>query len=102
MTEIDSKIRSWRAEDGAEQMIKEDIGHWRISMHTAPVGVMRSTYIMVPKGEASGRIIEKAAALFDAAYWLDRAAVDALEDAIVHDVMESGLDYRIVRCRGLC
>ena len=25
-------------------MIKEDIGHWRISMHPAPVGVMRPTY----------------------------------------------------------
>ena len=94
----DSKIRSWRAEDGAEQMIKEDIGHWRISMHPAPVGVMRSTYIVVPKGEAGKRIIEKAAALFDAASCAD----DTLEDAIVREVMESDLDYRIVRCRGLC
>lgn len=94
----DSKIRSWRAEDGAEQMIKGDIGYWRIFMRTAPVGVMRSTYITVPKSEASTRIIEKAAALFDAASCAD----DALEDAIVREVMESGLDYRIVRCRGLC
>ncbi len=67
-------------------------------MHPATVGVMRSTYIMVPKGEASTRIIEKAAALFDAASCAD----DALEDAIVREVMKSGLDYRIVRCRGLC
>ena len=94
----DSKIRSWRAEDGAEQMIKEDIGHWRISMHPAPVGVMRSTYITVPKGEAGNSIIEKAAALLDAASCAD----DALEDAIEREVMESGLDCRIVRCRGLC
>ena len=94
----DSKIRSWRAEDGAEQMIKEDIGHWRISMHPAPVGVMRSTYIPVPKGAASTRVIEKAAALLDAASCAD----DALEDAIVREGMESGLDCRIVRCRGLC
>lgn len=94
----DSKIRSWRAEDGAEQMIKGDFGYWRIFMRTAPVGVMRSTYITMPKGEASTRITEKAAALFDAASCAD----DALEDAIVREVMESGLDYRIVRCRGLC
>lgn len=94
----DSKIRSWRAEDGAEQMIKGDIGYWRIFMRTAPVGVMRSTYITVPKGEAGNSIIEKAAALLDAASCAD----DALEDAIVREVMESGLDYRIVRCRGLC
>lgn len=94
----DSKIRSWRAEDGAEQTIKGDLGYWRIFMRTTPVGVMRTTYITVPKGEAGNSIIEKAAALFDAASCAD----DALEDAIVREVMESGLDYRIVRCRGLC
>ena len=93
-----SKIRRWRAKDGSEQVIRMDIGYWRISMHPAPVGVMRSTYITVPKGEAGTRIIEKAAALLDAASCAD----DALEDAIVREVMESGLDYRIVRCRGLC
>ena len=43
-------------------------------------------------------IIEKAAALFDAAPCAD----DALEDAIVREVRESGLDYRIVGGRGLC
>ena len=67
-------------------------------MHPGPVSVMRSTYIVVPKGEAGNSIIEKAAALLDTASCAD----DALEGAIVREVMESGLDYRIVRCRGLC
>ena len=94
----DSKIRRWRAKDGSEQVIRMDIGYWRIYMHPGPVSVMRSTYIVVPKGEAGNSIIEKAAALLDTASCAD----DALEDAIVREIIESGLDYRIVRCRGLC
>ena len=58
-------------------MIKEDIGHWRISMHPAPVGVMRSTYNQI----AVRAILEACKPMADGTLWYSYGTSERLAGA---------------------